>query len=94
MHTPPPTGAEIMGIVNKLSKLIELWNPLSSLLGFALSYDLLSSLFMFFIKEYRVWMQQGRPGLVGARGPPAVADHCTDSPAGDSGGGGFHTSLE
>lgn len=32
--------------------------------------------------------------LGGARGPPAGADDCTDSPAGDSDGGGFHTSLE
>lgn len=30
MHTPTPEGAVIIGIVNKLSKLIELWNPLHS----------------------------------------------------------------
>lgn len=30
LHTPTPKGTVIMGIVNKLSKLIELWNPLHS----------------------------------------------------------------
>ena len=33
-------------------------------------------------------------GRGGARGPPAVADDSTDSSAGDSEGGGLHTSLE
>lgn len=43
-----------------------------------------------------MWVQEGdgRPGLGGARGPPAVADDPTDSPAGDGEGGGPHTSLE
>ena len=43
------------------------------------------------------WVQEGdgwSGGLAGARGPPAVADDSTDSPAGDSKGGAFHTSLE
>lgn len=39
-------------------------------------------------------MQEGRSVLGGARGPPAVANDRADSPAGDSDGGGFHTSLE
>lgn len=42
------------------------------------------------------WVQErdGWSGLGGARGPPAVADDSADSPAGDSEGGGFRTSLE
>lgn len=41
-------------------------------------------------------MQEGDgwSGLGGARGPPAVADDSTDSPAGDSEGVGPHTCLE
>lgn len=35
-----------------------------------------------------------RGGGGGGGGPPAVAEGCTDSPAGDGEGAGLHTSLE
>lgn len=68
MHTPTPRGAAVMGIVNKLSKLIELWNPLHSpwicllILSSLISLVFVLSLFLSKLKKKGVAV--GRPVLL------------------------------
>lgn len=88
MHTAPPTRGWNNGDCKQIVQTY--WAVKSPLIAPCICSPVWASLISLLVphEKHRVWMQEG------ARGPPAVADDCTDSPAGDSDGGGFHTSLE